>query len=63
MYLSNSALDIGNKNCISDGGLQLKWHILVHMVLITMKINLIDLKEEKAFYSKTKKESEKIISD
>ena len=64
MSLSNSALDIGNKNCISDAGVAAEMaYSCAYGAYYNVKINLIDLKEEKVFYSKTKKESEKIISD
>ena len=64
MDLSNSTLDIGNKNCISDAGAASEMaYSCAYGAYYNVKINLIDLKEEKVFYSKTKKESEKIISD
>ena len=64
MDLSNSALDIGNKNCISDAGVAAEMaYSCAYGAYYNVKINLIDLKDEKVFYSKTKKESEKIISD
>ncbi len=64
MDLSNRALDIGNKNCISDAGVAAEMaYSCAYGAYYNVKINLIDLKEEKVFYSKTKKESEKIISD
>ena len=64
MDLSNRALDIGNKNCISDAGVAAEMaYSCAYGAYYNVKINLIDLKEEKVFHSKTKKESEKIISD
>ena len=64
MDLSNRAIDIGNKNCISDAGVAAEMaYSCAYGAYYNVKINLIDLKEEKVFHSKTKKESEKIISD
>ena len=49
---------------ISDAGVAAEMaYSCAYGAYYNVKINLIDLKEEKVFYSKTKKESEKIISD
>ena len=64
MSLSNEAIEIGNHNCISDAGVAAEMaYSCAYGAYYNVKINLIDLKEEKKYYNEIMNESEKIISN
>ena len=61
---SNDTIELGNHNCISDAGVAAEMaYSCAYGAYYNVKINLIELKEEKKYYNNVKNESEKIISN
>ena len=64
LNIAFEVLNIGNKNCISDAGVAAEMaYSCAYGAYYNVKINLIDLKEDKKYCSEMIKQSDKIISE